>query len=325
MTLCRLQLKSSPAEAGRSNALAATKPQSAVLCTPSKTYNIAQVNTSNSVFVVCPAEPTSNGAREGLSADAQCRESLELQPSTGSAMPYLVDALQSYHAPYEEQGYTGFATEPRVPNSGRSKASVFSDIPFSEAECEEAWVALAAFEREGLCYRPTPRAVLELWRALLSGMIIRGDSFDGDCCEDDLWQFLVDDEFPRGMFSAVLSRMTDETSLHGVLRFKKEECVSWIGRLHLQDMGKGGQQFGIREFVHAWNEDLPEQWRGGALESIKVPSLQYVPVKVIANATEGRIYRAGSRHHRRPERRQYRALDSCFGRSLRLRQLYDQT
>lgn len=80
------------------SAAASGKTAYAVLCTPTKTYQLRQVQTSNSLFVTRPTldahgndipVPTTR-------AVASCTATLELQPSADSPRPLLEHALPLY-------------------------------------------------------------------------------------------------------------------------------------------------------------------------------------------------------------------------------------
>lgn len=145
------------------------------LCTPSKTYRIRQVQSSNSIHVIKPTRPPSEEKMQtdldhstalddldsfetGMTAISKCGSTLELHipPEGFSAIPFLKQSLRVYdrlssegdsdrceddtHTPAMETGLG--SVKDRVEGL---KNSLFDDIPVSREQCESAWVETCAF------------------------------------------------------------------------------------------------------------------------------------------------------------------------------------
>ncbi|BDD55184.1 hypothetical protein MPDQ_007678 [Monascus purpureus] len=150
------------------------------LCTPTQTYRVRQVQSSNSIHVLRPSQglhgnPTSDGAdnneneeelglAESVTSIAKCSSTLELHMPREefSAIPFLLKVLKVYnrlssdgdvpvHADMDVDVGMGMGDSETLPSGkngrgGRSiKDRIFADIPVSQAQCEKAWNHLCAF------------------------------------------------------------------------------------------------------------------------------------------------------------------------------------
>ncbi|KAI9373655.1 hypothetical protein BJX61DRAFT_370827 [Aspergillus egyptiacus] len=146
------------------------------LCTPTKTYSVRQVQSSNSLHVLRPA--TGGGVRkhdlsiiaageaengedvdmndqalnvEGtVTSIAKCGSTLELHtPSEGfSAIQFLSDLLSVYNKETgsdEDVDMEGADSTDSTESRRRILDRVFADIPVSKAQCERGWVEICAF------------------------------------------------------------------------------------------------------------------------------------------------------------------------------------
>jgi sister chromatid cohesion protein DCC1 len=154
LTMHSLSIKSQAA----SNAPNA-KPAYAVLCTPSKAFQLRQVQTSNSLFITQPAlEAHSNEMPVPVTrAIASCTATLELHPTDASAAAMLKDVLPLYDIVAGDVDATG---------NGLSKAAIFEDVPLSDGQCQAGWDEVVAFEHEESSYRPSANALWQVWRSI---------------------------------------------------------------------------------------------------------------------------------------------------------------
>ncbi|PLB40641.1 putative sister chromatid cohesion protein Dcc1 [Aspergillus candidus] len=168
-----LQLKSPAQSQSQSqNSTGSQQQQYVNLCTPTQTYRIREVQSSNSLHVIRPSD---GGAKrgdinivggagdqvgeEGLNLDlvdtmtaiAKCGSTLELDvPSGGfSARPFLEGALGVFDGDGVDgnsaRGDLGMRGEEEEKERGDIIRCVFDDVPLSLAECERGWVELCAF------------------------------------------------------------------------------------------------------------------------------------------------------------------------------------
>jgi hypothetical protein len=186
----------------------AAKSSHAVLCTESKTFELRQVQTSNSVHILRPHyAPTEEGGLpvEGLAAIAQCGSILEAAPSLVRPHEYLKDAL-----PIWRNG-----EDPKNQSIQRGKQEIFSNLPCSNAELQRAWDETIAFEADGCSLRPGLKDLLSLWRNIMN--TATADGFDWSdptfrpSTLDSLYESLHDydetSQVLRELFDALLARL----------------------------------------------------------------------------------------------------------------------
>ncbi|PIG79803.1 sister chromatid cohesion protein Dcc1, partial [Aspergillus arachidicola] len=150
------------------------------LCTPTKTYLVRQVQSSNSIHIIRPSD---SGVQRGdinivggdeddglnlvetMTAIAKCGSTLELHtpPEGFSAVPVLERILPVYDEVEEAE------QQVEVEERGDVIRRVFADVPVSRAQCEAGWVELCAFvlrrgssgeDVAGWCRRPSARVKL---------------------------------------------------------------------------------------------------------------------------------------------------------------------
>ncbi|KAJ4368296.1 hypothetical protein N0V83_006652 [Neocucurbitaria cava] len=261
------------------------KPAYAVLCTPNKTFQLRQVQTSNSLFVTQPAlEPHGNEIPIPVTcAIASCTATLELHPSAASAVTLLKDALPVYDIVAGDVDATG---------NGRSKASVLDDVPLSEGECQTAWLELMAFELEENSYQPSANALSQVWRSINSASLAEGVKLDSQFLTSDITRAVAEDGHPEGLVEAILARLSKECSeSNGAWScLDRAKTVIFAGKTLLE--AKQGDDFLIASFTDTWEDQLPEAWRKDAqltaLEGLyEFPSETTIRAKGKAAATAG--------------------------------------
>lgn len=198
-----------------------SEQESINLCTPTKTYQVRQVQSSNSIYVLRPTSQArkytsttkGNGIRDNddyleeeaeeeeeqddgepkgrmmaMASAAKCTSTLELyqSPEEGiSAIPFLLKFLRLYNWLSSDEG------DPRLNwitygnNSDertRTKNRIFADIPVSRAQCERDWAMLCAF----VYHDNTPGSGLCGWRP---SALVRLDA----------WKRIVESALLRGV------------------------------------------------------------------------------------------------------------------------------
>ncbi|KAG9194695.1 hypothetical protein G6011_04730 [Alternaria panax] len=258
-----LSLKS-PAQSAAPGTSNAT-PAYAVLCTPSKTFQLRQVQTSNSLFVTQPAlEARGNDIpAPATRAIALCTATLEAHTSPASAVSLLRDTLPIYDI---------VAGDVDAASNGRSKAAMFRHLPVSDGECQAAWDELMAFEADGASYQPSPNALSQVWRSINAAALAEGIRVDAQFLTNDITKAAAEEGHPPGLIDAVLAYLsTEDTDKNGPWScLDRAKTVAFTGRTLLE--GKHGADFLIADFTDTWEDRLPEAWRKdaqlGAIEGI---------------------------------------------------------
>ncbi|KAK0266165.1 hypothetical protein B0A54_06667 [Friedmanniomyces endolithicus] len=229
----------------------------AVLCTPDKTFNIRQVNTSNSVYIYQPTSHNDDdeNPQPGLQAIAQ--SSWTLEPSEAASLPsaphYLKAALPTY-------SWTGTYQSKDPP---ASQQQLFDDIPLSQAECEAAWRDLACFELKNEpkgCFLPTASAKVQVWRSILESATAAGVNVSRDPLSPEHIEQLLDrndEDWPSELGRAMLASVCDH---EGML-----DPGKWVRAVGLDLVAvEGTRGMLLSELLKKWKDTLPEQRRSAA-------------------------------------------------------------
>lgn len=247
-----IQLKSSQNDSGMN---------SAVLCTPYKTYDIRQVSTSNTVFVT---ESTSKSkiqdgsSQPVLKAISQPQSTLELLPcSATSAIPYIVAALPSYTSTQHNSSTTTL-----------TKDDLFANIPLSDGQCEAGWIELACFESGDGRHAVVPTASVKtkVWEAILGAATATGIDLTGELGPDDLSRLLnMESDWPEAVTTAVLRSMSTSYLTSSVITLDPELCAKRVGQALLKDLSDTARgSISAASFKTKWADLLPEKWRSHA-------------------------------------------------------------
>ncbi|KAF2451334.1 hypothetical protein P171DRAFT_492622 [Karstenula rhodostoma CBS 690.94] len=234
------------------------QPAYAVLCTPSKSFHIRQVQTSNSVFVTQPTlDAHGNDVPTPTTcAIAACTATLELHPVDASAVASLEDALPLYDI---------ISGEVDATHNGKSKAAVFADIPLSNGQCEQGWTEIVAFETSGSSYRPSVNTLRQVWSSINAAALAEGMKLDSQFLGYDLAELVREEGYPASLAQAVFGHLAsagqDTSGQWSCLDRRK--VVSFVGRTLLQAK-QGSAGHSIADFVEEWKDSLPEAWRGDA-------------------------------------------------------------
>ncbi|OGM41537.1 sister chromatid cohesion protein Dcc1 [Aspergillus bombycis] len=259
------------------------------LCTPTKTYLVRQVQSSNSIHIIRPSD---SGVQRGdinivggdeddelnlvetMTAIAKCGSTLELHtpPEGFSAVPVLERILPVYD---EAEG-----AEQEVEQRGDVIRRVFDDVPVSRAQCEAGWTELCAFvlggggsggDVAGWCRRPSARAKLDVWRRVVEGAVLQGIDLGRQFLVQDLWRSVLDEgmeePFPRALLESIVRRVCEagDGQLFEDLKWAsidKARCTQWVGETYLEAMAPTtASGIGRSEFLNAWKDLLPESWR----------------------------------------------------------------
>ena len=262
------------------------------LCSPTQTYQVRQVSTSNSLFVTAPATLQDQGsvanghngetdaaseddevARSptgALSAIGQVSSVLELQAVQLDVRALLRGVVPVWH--WNDTAMTDRA--------GRavSKREIFDQIPAPDGRIEHAWRELFAFQLQGRGYVPDHETLCQAWRQVMhrfeivdggKGAVLGAKNFlhGGNTCEDDLndgERELLDEVRSAIWWSPLLRKPTEKAAGQdedGEL--DQEATAAWVGKLVLSHMASGDKVVDAEQFMIAWRNLLPEQWGSG--------------------------------------------------------------
>lgn len=260
-----LWLKSAPVSASNGNN---TTPAHTVLCTRGATYQLRQVQTSNTVLLVQPVSQQADGNNENSSVDpaitafATCTSTLELQDLKTLLTTELKptsDWLAESLLVYNDSG------APYPPSQTRSKISVFQDIPFSDDECEEAWVNQVAFEWRGGCWLLAPDLLLDAWTRLMGYATTQNIDLASDFPASIVNEAIEDMNVPEAFSRAFLARhckhlsysVPDNTSIN----LDKTATIAWVGEVLVSAPTNSEKEDGVWQVVEKWQNLVPEKWR----------------------------------------------------------------
>ncbi|KAE8344493.1 hypothetical protein BDV24DRAFT_160637 [Aspergillus arachidicola] len=285
-----LELKSLPPQQPTTSTTDPENREYVNLCTPTKTYLVRQVQSSNSIHIIRPSD---SGVQRGdinivggdeddglnlvetMTAIAKCGSTLELHtpPEGFSAVPVLEKILPVYDE------VEGAEQQVEVEERGDVIRRVFADVPVSRAECEAGWVELCAFvlgrggRGEGVagwCRRPSARVKLDVWRRVGEGAVLQGIDLGKQFLVQDLWRSVLDEgeePFPKALFEGIVRRVCEvgDGRLFGDLKWAsidRARCAQWVGETYLEAMAPTtASGIGRSEFLNAWKDLLPEPWR----------------------------------------------------------------
>ncbi|OJJ66874.1 hypothetical protein ASPBRDRAFT_59310 [Aspergillus brasiliensis CBS 101740] len=293
-----LEIKSPTPTTDATDAPTDTSREYINLCTPTQTYRIRQVQSSNSLHILRPSDDgTQRGdlavigatqeddqnvpdlnLSETMTAIAKCGSTLELhKPQEGfNINPILEGLLGTYDSGDDiamSTGQGGMMVDST--DQRQIVEKLFADVPVSNMQCARAWKDICAFvlPATGRGWVPTARAKIAVWKRVVEGAVLQGIDLGTQFLVEDLWKSILDEdgeaEWPRELFEAVVRRVCetgDEGSLlEGETKWAsidKERCVRWVGETYLEAVAPtAGAAAGRSEFLNAWKDHLPEGWR----------------------------------------------------------------
>ncbi|KAF1955711.1 hypothetical protein CC80DRAFT_505043 [Byssothecium circinans] len=253
-----------PATAGTPNA----KPAYAVLCTPDKSFQLRQVQTSNSLYVTQPTLEAHDDAIPAPTsrAIASCPATLELHPADGDAVSYLEAVLPVYDM---------IDGEVDAEENHKTKPGIFHNIPLSDGECEKAWGALVAFEMAGNSYRPTAKTLVQVWASVNAAALAEGVNLHTQFLMEDLAKLVGEEGYPISLATSLIQHLsnTEQGNRGEWTCLDQKTTLSFVGKM-LLEAKRGSADYLTADFLDVWKDNLPEAWR------------QDVELKAIENAYE---------------------------------------
>ena len=277
----------------KSSVTSATTPANAVLCTETTTYQVRQVHSSNSIFVLQPSEIASDTSDEntipqaGLSAIARCTTTLELIPAALPALALLKSKLPVYDSPR-----TGLPSEEPANTvdacDERDKSAIYQDTPLSLQEFEKAWEELCAFEMDSTSWIPTAASLRGAWLSIMSALTLKGLKLQDSIYVDDIVGLVQEDGIPVALFQAIINRLHLEKVIpmdgcrlclnlpdipysaeDGIgATLSPDKCVPWVGAVILNSESHLPEGIARSDFMQQWQNLLPEAWREHATLSL---------------------------------------------------------
>ncbi|KAF2690388.1 hypothetical protein K458DRAFT_290521 [Lentithecium fluviatile CBS 122367] len=234
------------------------KPAYAVLCTPNKSFQLRQVQTSNTLFVTRPTLEAHGDAIPAPTtcAIASCTATLELHLADASAVSYLEDALPVYHV---------VGGEVDAEENRKSKAGVFLHVPLSDGQCEKAWNELIAFELNGSSYRPSANTLSQVWQSINAAALAEGINLDRQFLTNDLAKLVEEEGNPASLAVAVCRHLSqaDRDTEDQWCCLDRTKTVAFVG-VTVLNARQGKPTFLTADFLEAWKDCLPEAWRADA-------------------------------------------------------------
>lgn len=161
-----------------------------------------------------------------------------------------------------------------------SKEALFSEIPAPNAEIEQAWRDLLAFEFQGRCAKPSASTSFGVWHSVIHWAALERWDLAGDV---DFKGFFVTEQSPSIealVAQAILINLEHEKSPNSTassLHLDRTKVVRWTGMTLLQARSErpdSNPQLLKDDYVSQWQDLLPEAWREDAVLD-KLPSGSY--------------------------------------------------
>ena len=195
-----------------SNKESGLNPQNhAVVCTDTQTFNVRQVQSSNSLLVLHPSGndlllDDSSTPDANITAIAQCASTLELVPPSITSLTALRQTLPIYNlADHENQnGLAAHSNESE--KFGRHKA--FQNTPTSQREFDDAWSELCAFELDRQAWNPSAASLKGIWASITTAAALKDIDLTKRFRVIDLTDIIEEDGFPDVLFKAVIRRVS---------------------------------------------------------------------------------------------------------------------
>jgi sister chromatid cohesion protein DCC1 len=92
-------------------------------------------------------------------------------------------------------------------------SDIAKDVPFSDGEIQQAWTQICAFQDGRKSFRPTAAVLLSLWKAIVAASVAENFDLGSSFLADDLWALVKDEEYPRGMFNAIMHRVAERDTM----------------------------------------------------------------------------------------------------------------
>ncbi|RPB17605.1 hypothetical protein P167DRAFT_540988 [Morchella conica CCBAS932] len=240
----------------------------AVLTTPTQTFSLRQVYSSNSLLLLKPSTTDTTG----LNVVSTANSYMELIPTIHNAKDLILKHIPVFPLPADITPIT--------------RAEILASIPVSTGEFDAAWKELHCFScPKGFAYRPAPSAILQTLKTIELVHSVGEDRielnryfaslYDGDD-EDD------DEEVERcipGLVEAVLSEVgLTNREMVSSMSICERTWMAWLGRLVLEDWAsksKGDMLYA--SFMTKWKQEAPD-WCSAGWYTLPTPNtIRFAP------------------------------------------------
>jgi sister chromatid cohesion protein DCC1 len=235
--------------------LSGDTPGNAVLCTPDKTFNIRQKNSSNTVYILQPGQgDTSSIAEPGLIGISKPESTLETLPITNfTAAAHIRRLLPVLTTTGQLTGTHDSST----------KSQLLKNVPFSDSECEVAYRELSVFVQSTTdhCIVPSAQLKIETWLSMLENTRANGIDLTSELDQDAMLS-LKDglEDLETSLCDAIVHSFTS-TNAEGRTSIDSDRLLRWVGLNRLEaDALK--TPISIATFKASWKDALPEKLRG---------------------------------------------------------------
>ena len=183
-----------------------------VLCTDDQTFNVRQVQSSNSVYLLQSPQdslPSNESSTPQLTirAIAQCATTLELITASPTGVAFLRQILPVFKSPRADLKSGNELVGESHKKETSSKKEVFVNTPLSPREFNKAWQIVCAFELEGQAWQPSTNLLKGLWKSLMSAAGAEGVNLANKFHVPALEGMVEEDGFPNALLNAVIERV----------------------------------------------------------------------------------------------------------------------
>ncbi|KKK21261.1 hypothetical protein ARAM_001260 [Aspergillus rambellii] len=222
------------------------------LCTPTQTYRVRQVQSSNSLHLLTPGRgaiqkrdsrivgeqaaetnnDNNNNNKNGEEEEEDDDDDDDDDDNTFNQTDPVTSIAKCGSTLELDTPVAGFSAAPRTttlpedldPSARRDAIErVFDDIPVSRRQCEAGWVDACAFllgAPSVTGWVPSAQVKLAVWKRLLEGSVLHGIDLGKQFLVRDLWRSVLDEDggdepFPRPLFEAVVRRVCESGGQKG--------------------------------------------------------------------------------------------------------------
>ena len=293
-----LYFKSEPTPVSKN----ATVPPNAVLCTDDETFEVQQVQSSDSLYILQPVQNTTSTHGEysdtgGVSVMAECNMILEVVARPTSAVPYLKRRIPVYDMSQLEARMLGKGNEFSDTGQIIDKQELLDNSSSCLKELDKGLVELCVYYTEKYAWRPSEAVLIAAWRSFMSAVTVKGLRINQSLQMSEVADLMMEDGFTLSLIQAFFQRLApkiddaedgkftppfplfiiNENSDREATSAYRDNCVPWVGSLLLRTLPLTGDT--VQGFMSRWRDTLPEVWQEHAiLELLQVidTSLQNV-------------------------------------------------
>lgn len=225
------------------------------------------MQTSNQVYIIQSSETTTNGddglPQSILTAFATCTNTLELTKLDASdnvktkiAKQMLLELLPTYHGAHSLSKVT--------------QEEALTNMPYSEQECDAAWIQIMGFNLNGYAYKPSPSVLVALWMNLAEGLGMEEICISTVIPRDVLQQVVESLDEPNSLYYSMIRGLDSNSPSKDDLHLDKTRTMTWLGELVLREPRTDGFH------LSRWKGLMPEQWR----ESVTIDLLASINLRL---------------------------------------------